>query len=105
MAGQNKTLDQIKRVAIRVIPDSTLYLFGSRAKSNFDTNSDFDILIVTQTNYSLKEKAELKSKIRKSLAALRIPVDILINSQAERNVNQSLHGHIIRSLVKEMVAL
>ena len=105
MVLQNDALAQIKNVAEKVIPKSRLYLFGSRAKSNFDTESDFDILIITQINYSYKEKAELKSKIRKTLASLRIPVDILIYSQAELWISQNQHGHIIRSVLNEMVAI
>lgn len=105
MAEQNDSLVLIKNVTEKLITDATLYLFGSRAKSDFDTRSDFDILIVTQVNYSQKEKADLRSKIRKNLALLRIPVDILIYSQTELKINQNLHGHIIRTVVKEMVEI
>ena len=40
-------LDRIKQVAARVLPKgSTLYLYGSRARGDFNADSDWDLLVL-----------------------------------------------------------
>jgi len=56
-------------------------------------------------NFSIKQKADYKSRIRKSLASLGIPVDILLNSEKEIQLLKNVPGHIIRSVTKEMIQL
>ena len=43
----NANLNIIKENILQMLPDATIYLFGSRAKGTNRANSDYDILIVT----------------------------------------------------------
>lgn len=105
MAIINKAFSQIKLVTETVIPESKVYLFGSRARLDNRTLSDYDILIVTKNNYSPVEKAGFKSSIRKLLAGFGIPVDILVNSEEEISIRKNLPGHIIKEVMKERIQL
>ena len=42
-----EVIDRIKQVAARVLPKgSTLYLYGSRARGDFNADSDWDLLVL-----------------------------------------------------------
>lgn len=44
---RQQVIDHIKQVATRVLPKgSTLYLYGSRARGDWNENSDWDLLIL-----------------------------------------------------------
>ena len=44
---RQQAIDHIKQVAARVLPKgSTLYLYGSRARGDWNENSDWDLLIL-----------------------------------------------------------
>ena len=44
---RQQVIDHIKQVAARVLPKgSTLYLYGSRARGDWNENSDWDLLIL-----------------------------------------------------------
>lgn len=63
----------------------TLYsiiLFGSRARGDFNKESDFDILVVVKEEMSIKEKRELKIKISVALhSKIRfVPFDVIVKS-------------------------
>ena len=45
--GHQEVINRIKQVAERVLPKgSTLYLYGSRARGDFNMNSDWDLLLL-----------------------------------------------------------
>lgn len=95
----------IKRTCKEIFPDSRILLFGSRARTDFSSNSDFDFLIITKNTLDIKEKRSYKALLRKSLAAKRIPADILIQSEEEINLKKNVTGHIVRQILKEGVAI
>lgn len=96
----------IKETVQYHLPDSRILLFGSRARGNNARNSDYDLLIITTTTYTFKEKADLSTRIDNAIVnAVKIPVDLLINSEEEVLEKQSLPGHIIRTAVNEGVFL
>jgi predicted nucleotidyltransferase len=88
------------------IPGSRILLFGSRARGSHDRNSDYDLLIITQITFTLREKIDLSTRLDRAIVDnIKIPVDLLINSEEEVRQKQELPGHIIRSAVKEGVFL
>ena len=60
MTGHNKILDEIKGLAQRLFANLpvTAYLYGSRARGDAGTNSDWDILIVADDSISTKDDFE-----------------------------------------------
>ncbi|WEU40193.1 MAG: nucleotidyltransferase domain-containing protein [Candidatus Odinarchaeum yellowstonii] len=63
---------------LKKIKIDKIILFGSRARGEATKYSDWDILIIVDDNMNFNEKRELKKLIRKTLAELLIPVDIIV---------------------------
>jgi predicted nucleotidyltransferase len=88
------------------LPGSRILLFGSRAGGDQDIRSDYDLLIITSETFTPQEKIHWNSKLDRAIVeAVRVPVDILLNSEEEILQKQELPGHIIRSAVREGIAL
>ncbi len=99
------TLTIIREIAGRIIPNSKILLFGSRARKNNSNDSDYDFLIITKKTIDVRRKRTLKSILRKELAKFKIPADILIQSEDEINTKKEITGHILRQVLKEGVVL
>jgi len=53
----------IKQVSLQFLPASVVLLFGSRARNDYETDSDYDFLIITQEKLSVEKKRNYKAKI------------------------------------------
>ena len=82
-----------------------IILFGSRARKDFTGSSDYDILIITETTFEIKEKMNLSKRAREYLAKSGIDVDVVIKSDSEVQVLKEMPGSIVRNAMKEGVAL
>ena len=82
-----------------------IVLFGSRARGDFKGRSNYDILIMIKPNLSIKEKMQLTAQLRKNLAKMGIDADIIIKSDEEINYYKDKIGSVVRSALKEGVAL
>jgi len=105
MKNSTNILNQIKRTARSLLPNSKIILFGSRARQDSDFDSDYDILIITDKTIAPKEKFPLRTKIRKTLLKYNILSDILIQSNEEIQIKKDLPGHIIRTILNEGILL
>jgi len=97
-----QTIEQVSRM---FFPDCIILLFGSRARDDYEPDSDYDFLIIIQQELSIKQKREYKAKIRKILARQKIPADILIQSQNEINIKKNITGHIVKQALQEGVEI
>jgi predicted nucleotidyltransferase len=95
----------IKSTVQEYLPDVEVFLFGSRAKNNASTESDYDILLIIRTELSPREKLPLRTKVRKSLLEIGIRSDILIQSRLEVKRKKNLPGHIIRHILNEAIQI
>lgn len=99
-------IDIIKNTVQSLLPGAKILLFGSMARGDFNSNSDFDILIITKNEFGEKEKISRTGEIRKNLIKLlRAPFDVLMNSEQEVAYKKELPGHIVRWALKEGVML
>jgi hypothetical protein len=106
MVNNNKeTLSIIRNAAISLFPDCKVLLFGSRARNDNSTESDYDFLVITSNTIDVRKKRFLKSQLRKELAKYKIPADILIQSEEEIQIKKEITGHILRQVMKEGVAI
>jgi predicted nucleotidyltransferase len=81
-------------------------LFGSRARGDGDNKSDYDLLIITPQTFAPQDKIYWTTKLDRAIInAIKAPVDILLNSEEEVLQKQELPGHIVRSAIREGVAL
>lgn len=88
------------------LPGSRVLLFGSRARGEEDKFSDYDLLVITPATLADREKIKLITLLNHAINnALKIPVDLLINSEEEVLEKQNLPGHVIRTAIREGMAL
>jgi len=82
-----------------------IILFGSRARDDFSEGSDYDILIIVQKSLAIEEKMRLLARLRKELAKKGIDADIIIKSNDEVEYYKDKIGSVVRTALKEGVAL
>jgi len=82
-----------------------IILFGSRARGDFSEDSDYDSLIVMQKSLAIKEKMKLSARLRRDLATQGIDADIILKSSEEIDYYRDKIGSVVRTALKEGVAL
>lgn len=91
-------LEEILARVVRALEPERVYLFGSRARGDEDSDSDFDLLIVVRRS-DLPGYARDRIALR-SLRGLRVPVDTIVLTHDEferkRHVASSLPATIDR---------
>jgi predicted nucleotidyltransferase len=105
MKIDDPTIELIKKTAHEYLPDAEVFLFGSHARNEASSESDYDILLITKNDLSSKEKLPIRTRIRKSLLMIGIRSDILIQSKLEVDKKKKLPGHIVRKILREAVLL
>ena len=105
MITSDEIIELIKKTAHEYLPDAEVLLFGSHARKNSSLESDYDILLITNSDLSPKEKFPIRTNIRKSLLTIGIRSDILIQSKLEVEKKKRLPGHIVRKILREAILL
>ena len=105
MGNNGKTYNEIKVIVRKNISDSQIMLFGSRAREEERSDSDYDILIITEESFSSENKIALRTKIRKELLKEGYRADVLLQNKSEIEKKRRLPGHIIRNILKDAVML
>lgn len=105
LKSNNQITEIIKRTVFNFLPDAEVFLFGSRARNEDSSESDYDILLITNINLSPREKLPIRTEIRKSLLRAGIHSDILIQSKSEVAKKKKLPGHIVRKILSESILL
>lgn len=102
---QNQIITVIKKVVRSHLGDVDVMLFGSRAKGTHTDNSDYDVLIITKSDFTTAQKLPVRTSVRKDLLRSGIRSDILIQSRSEIEKKKKLPGHFIRNILKESILL
>jgi len=97
--------DIIKEVVHEFLPNSRIILFGSRARSDFHSDSDFDLMVISDAHFVSSEKLILRTKIRVELLKRGIRSDVLLNNNDEIISKSKLSGHIVKTIMKEGIPL
>jgi predicted nucleotidyltransferase len=96
----------IRQTVLANLPGSRVVLFGSRARGDGDRFSDYDLLIITPSTFTPKEKTHWSTRLDKAIIkAIQIPVDLLLSSEDEIRGQKELPGHIIRTALREGITL
>ncbi|MDA3797649.1 MAG: nucleotidyltransferase domain-containing protein [Kiritimatiellae bacterium] len=99
------SLQQIKEITHHVLPFCSIVLFGSRARSDASSDSDYDFMVITKKMMDLAEKRKYKSILRKEFAKQKIPVDVLIETENDVDIKRNLSGHIVREAMRDGIVL
>jgi predicted nucleotidyltransferase len=90
--------EEIESKGLKVIK---IILFGSRARGNAKEDSDWDFLVVVDKKLSFNQKWDIIINIKRELAKLKIPNDIIINSIEEFEERKNNVGYITYYAVRE----
>ncbi len=80
-------------------------LFGSRARSDYKKDSDYDILVVINEEIENEQKIALSCVITRELAENWINADIIVKSNNELALYENCLGSVIRTALKEGVVV
>ena len=102
--------ETIKKAVCEVLAEkgvsvSSIILFGSRARGDADELSDWDLLVVTKEELSREDRRDLSHLLRKKLADMLIPSDVIIRSEREVEARKKVPGSIVRNALKEGIIL
>lgn len=104
------TRDEIKSIISDILqsfnfPNAKIVLFGSRARNDFNHDSDWDLLIILKQNISREDKIEISFQIGIALAKKDITSDIIIRSQAEVKKFMKRVNSVTKTALEEGVFL
>jgi len=80
-------------------------LFGSQARGDAGTDSDYDLLLIIDHPMSSEERSAIARTVRTRLADHLIPVDVIVRSSAEVERERQLVGAVVRNALAEGVTL
>lgn len=88
-------LDVIRKsFSLKNINIENIIFFGSRARGDNKRDSDWDFLVVVDKELNFREKSRIIIEIKRSLARLGIPNDLLVQSRDKFNFMKSQPGNI-----------
>ena len=107
MDVDNKTIKEqiMKSLDEMGISSESIILFGSRARGDYNEDSDYDILIITKETFSFKEKIRISEAVRDRVVKLHIPSDIIIRSHEEVDYFRDKINSVVRDAIQEGIVL
>lgn len=78
-----------------------IVLFGSRARGDYTSDSDYDFLIVVENPVSLSEKRKIISFIRMRMAENNIPMDVFLKDTRDYESHKDVVGSLSYEVEKE----
>ncbi|MBE2228581.1 MAG: nucleotidyltransferase domain-containing protein [Ignavibacteria bacterium] len=82
-----------------------MILFGSRARQENDSDSDYDVLVIIREEPDWITRENLCAKIRKDMAKEDINIDILIRSLNYVATVQDEQGNVINTAIEEGIEM
>jgi predicted nucleotidyltransferase len=81
------------------------YLFGSRARGDHRPDSDWDICVVLDRDLAPADRRLIITEIKRALARLRIPNDVVLKSAERFEALKSYPGSLAYDVIQEGVVL
>ncbi|MBU2446152.1 MAG: nucleotidyltransferase domain-containing protein [Bacteroidetes bacterium] len=94
--------EEIKKRGIDV---KKIILFGSRARNAYKKDSDWDFFVIVDKELDFLKKREIILNVRRRLAELEIPNDIIIQSESIVEQRKNNTGYITYYALKEGIEL
>lgn len=85
-------LDKIKSVVLEEIPEAKIYLFGSRASGKTHSESDWDLLILTENEFSRNVKKDIEEKLFPFSMAVSSVFSFIITTRKDWNHNPGYYA-------------
>lgn len=100
--------EKIRNIIEKNLNEYTLekiILFGSRARGNNDTDSDYDVLVIIKEEPDWISRENVCSEIRKVMAKEDINIDLLIRSSNYIETVQNEQGNVINTAIEEGIEM
>jgi len=78
-----------------------IILFGSRARGDFDINSDYDLYLVLREKLNREQKIKLMDLLSGKLAEAEICSDIVIGNEESLKLNSANSDSIMKFVLEE----
>ena len=101
----NEKIKQIITDTLKNYTIEKIILFGSRARGDFNSESDYDIYLVLKEELSHLEKTDLIDIILENLAKENICADILISTKKAMESYKKISGTVTRYVIEEGIEL
>ena len=82
-----------------------IVLFGSRARGDYTSDSDYDFLIIVENPVSLSERKRIVSFIRMRMAENDIPADVFLKDIRNYEGYKNVVGSLSHEVGKEGIAV
>ena len=92
-----------KTLATRGVRVERVILFGSRAREGAAPDSDYDLYVLTDRDLDFSQRHALITRIKRELAVLRIPNDIVLRSVRSFDRVKDLPGNLAFEVAREGV--
>ena len=92
-----------KTLAERGVRLEKVILFGSRAREEAAPDSDYDLYVLTDRDLDFPQRHAAITRIKRELAALRIPNDIVLRSVRSFDRVKDLPGNLAFEVAREGV--
>ena len=94
----SKVIEELVRTLVEAARPTKVILFGSYARGEARDDSDIDLLVVEP---SVVSKRDEMVRLRRLLRPFRVPVDVIVVSEAEFNDWAHLIGTVLYSAKTE----
>jgi len=78
-----------------------ILLFGSRARAESRSDSDWDFYVLVNQDLSFPLRQQLITEIKRELAHLHIPNDVIIASARRFHLTKDYPGHLAYEVARE----
>ena len=95
-------LNSLVKQIITISNPLKLYLFGSYARKENTSKSDFDILVIVSEEIDLRE---ITKKLYLTISDIKIPYDIIVSKQSIIEKNKNNRGLVYSTILAEGVIL
>ena len=95
-------VEELEKVGFKVV---NIILFGSRARGNFNKDSDWDFFVIIDREIAHSIKRDIIGRIQIRFAYLKIPNDIIIVSENRYQERMNDVGHITYYAMKDGIKL
>jgi len=105
MVLTNETVANALRDGLRSVGAYHVILFGSRARGDAREDSDYDLLVITDRQLTAEVRYKVSGDIRKTCARQLVPVDVIVKSRDEFELQKQIAGTIVHNAVSEGVTV
>ena len=107
---ESLSLDNITQIIKKICSEHgitviKMILFGSRARGNYSSTSDYDFLVICPNPLSHEKKMKLWLYTSRALAEIHVDADILFKSQTEFERDRNNKGKVTYYAAKDGISI